>query len=95
MDAGSHVTRTVILGADYYESAESIAAHAAAGQPRIGIGRNTRIDMAIIEKNARIGDNCVITPHNKPASVDHPLYFIRDGIVIIPKNAVIPHGTVI
>ncbi len=95
VDAGSHVTRTVILGADYYESAESIAAHAAAGQPRIGIGRNTRIDMAIIEKNARIGDNCVITPHNKPASVDHPLYFIRDGIVIIPKNAVIPHGTVI
>jgi glucose-1-phosphate adenylyltransferase len=96
VDAGSHITRTVILGADYYETAESIAAHAAAGQPRIGIGRNTRIDSAIIEKNARIGDNCVITPHGKPASVDHPpLYYIRDGIVIIPKNAIVPHGTVI
>lgn len=96
VDAGSHITRTVILGADFYESAESIAAHAAAGQPRIGIGRNTRIDSAIIEKNARIGDNCVITPHGKPASVDHPpLYYIRDGIVIIPKNAVVPHGTII
>ena len=96
VDAGSHITRTVILGADYYETAESIAAHAAAGQPRIGIGRNTRIDSAIIEKNARIGDNCVITPHGKPVSVDHPpLYYIRDGIVIIPKNAIVPHGTVI
>jgi glucose-1-phosphate adenylyltransferase len=96
VDAGSHITRTVILGADYYESAESIAAHAAAGQPRIGIGRHTRIDSAIIEKNARIGDNCVITPHGKPASVDNPpLYYIRDGIVIIPKNAVVPHGTII
>lgn len=96
VDTGSHITRTVILGADYYETAESIATHAAAGQPRIGIGRNTRIDSAIIEKNARIGDNCVITPHGKPASVDHPpLYYIRDGIVIIPKNALVPHGTVI
>jgi glucose-1-phosphate adenylyltransferase len=95
VDAGSHITRTVMLGADYYESAESIAAHAAAGQPRIGIGRNTRIDTAVVDKNARIGDNCVITPHGKPQTLDHPLYFIRDGIVVIPKNAVIPHGTII
>ncbi len=95
VEAGSHITRTVIMGADYYESAESIAAHAAAGRPRIGIGHNTRIDTAIVDKNARIGDNCVITPQGKPSKVDHPLYYIRDGIVIIPKNAVIPHGTVI
>jgi len=95
VDAGSHITRTVMLGADYYETAESIAAHAAAGQPRIGIGRNTRIDTAVVDKNARIGDNCVITPHGKPQTLDHPLYFIRDGIVVIPKNGVIPHGTII
>lgn len=95
VDAGSHITRTVMLGADYYETAESIAARAAAGQPRIGIGRNTRIDTAVVDKNARIGDNCVITPHGKPPTLDHPLYFIRDGIVVIPKNAIIPHGTII
>lgn len=53
------------------------------------------IDHAIIDKNARIGDNCVITPEGKPDTVDHALYFIRDGIVIIPKDMVIPHGTVI
>jgi len=50
---------------------------------------------AIIDKNARIGDNVTISPTGKPENFDHPLYFIRDGIVIIPKNGVIPHGTVI
>lgn len=95
VDAGSHITRTVIMGADYYETRESIEEGVRTGRPRIGIGRNTRIDTAIVDKNARIGDNCVITPHGKPESVDHDLYFIRDGIVIIPKNAVIPNGTFI
>ena len=42
-----------------------------------------------------IGSNCVITPEGKPDNVDHPLYFIRDGVVVIPKNAIIPHGTII
>ena len=65
------------------------------GRPRVGIGRNTRIENTIIDKDARIGDNCVISPAGKPESVNHDLYFIRDGIVIIPKNGIIPHGTVI
>ncbi|MCX5734792.1 MAG: glucose-1-phosphate adenylyltransferase [candidate division NC10 bacterium] len=95
VDIGSHITRTVVMGADYYESQEAIAAHAAASRPRVGIGKYTRVDHAIIDKNARIGDNCVITPHGKPETVDHPLYFVRDGIVIIPRDMVIPHGTVI
>jgi glucose-1-phosphate adenylyltransferase len=63
--------------------------------PRIGIGKNARIENAIIDKNARIGDEVVISPAGKADNVDHPLYYIRDGIVIIPKNAVIPSGTVI
>jgi len=95
VDQGSHVTRTVVMGADYFESIDSIQQSAKEDRPRIGIGRNTRIDYAIVDKNARIGDNCVITPAGKPDTVDHPLYFVRDGIVIIPKNNVIPHGTVI
>jgi len=95
VEQGSHITRTVVLGADYFESLESIQQNLDEGRPRIGIGRNTRIDYAIVDKNARIGDNCVITPAGKPEAVDHPLYFIRDGIVIIPKNRVIPNGTVI
>ncbi len=92
---GSHVHRTIVLGSDYYESSTSIRENEARGNPRIGVGNNTRIENAIIDKNARIGDNVTITPAGKPENVDHPLYFIRDGIVIVPKNGVIPHGTVI
>jgi glucose-1-phosphate adenylyltransferase len=95
VDIGSHVTRTVVMGADYYESQDALATNAAANRPRIGIGKHTRIDEAIIDKNARIGDHCVITPHGKPETVDHPLYHIREGIVIIPKDTVVPNGTVI
>src|SRR2546427_9096449 len=48
------------------------------GRPRIGVGRNTRIENAIVDKNARIGDNCVISPVGKPENVDHELYYIRE-----------------
>jgi glucose-1-phosphate adenylyltransferase len=89
------VNRTILLGSDYYESYESIIEHEKVGRPRIGIGANCRIDNTIVDKNARIGNNVVISPVGKPADVDHPMYYIRDGIVIIPKNGVIPHGTVI
>jgi glucose-1-phosphate adenylyltransferase len=92
---GSYLYRAVVMGSDFYESAASIAQNEAEGHPRIGIGRNTRIENAIIDKNSRIGDNCVISPAGKPADVDHPLYFIRDGVVIIPKSGCIPHGTII
>ena len=92
---GTEMNRVIILGCDYYESDESIRQHEAEGKPRIGIGENCKIENAIIDKNARIGNNVQISPAGKPDHVDHELYFVRDGIVIIPKNAVIPHGTVI
>jgi glucose-1-phosphate adenylyltransferase len=95
IDAGCSLNRTILLGCDYYESEISIRQHSARGQPRVGIGRNTTIENAIIDKNARIGENCRISPAEKPDKVDHPQFYIRDGIVIIPKNGVIPHGTVI
>lgn len=93
--SGTVMNRTVLLGSDYYESLESIQEHEKAGQPRIGVGANCRIENAIIDKNARIGDNVVISPAGKPDKLDHPNYYIRDGIVIVPKNGVIPHRTVI
>ena len=93
--AGSELKRVILLGCDFYESLASIEESMKLGRPRIGVGRNTRIENAIIDKNARIGDNVVISPAGKPDHVDHPLYFIRDGIVIIPKNGIIPHGTII
>jgi glucose-1-phosphate adenylyltransferase len=93
--AGSELNRVILLGCDYYESQASIDESTRSNRPRIGVGLNTRIENAIIDKNARIGDNVVISPVGKPENHDHPLYFIRDGIVIIPKNGVVPHGTVI
>jgi len=93
--SGSVMNRVIVLGSDYYESQESIVEHEKAGKPPIGIGANCRIDNTIVDKNARIGNNVVISPAGKPDKVDHPNYYIRDGIVIIPKNGVIPHGMVI
>ena len=93
--SGSDLNRVVLLGGDYYESHASILENELLGKPRIGIGQNTRVENAIIDKNARIGDNVVISPAGKPDELDHPLFYIRDGIVIVPKNGVIPHGTVI
>jgi glucose-1-phosphate adenylyltransferase len=77
------------MGADFYETNFEKAPE---GMPPVGIGRNCVIDRAIIDKNARIADGVVITPEGKPADLDAPNYFIRDGIVVVPKNAVIPEG---
>jgi len=92
---GSQLHRTVHMGADYYESYESILQHEAEGTPRMGVGRNTRIENAIIDKNCRIGDDCVLSPEGKPENLDHELYYIRDGILCVPKGSSIPHGTVV
>ncbi len=95
VDSGTVLNRVILLGSDYYESQRSIEVSKEKGIPRLGIGSNSRIENTIVDKNARIGSNVQISPAGKPDNVDHPLYFIRDGIVVIPKNAVIPDGTII
>ena len=92
---GSQLHRTILLGSDYYESQASIMENEMMGKPRIGVGQNTKIENAIIDKNARIGDNVTISPAGKPENLDDPLFCIRDGVVIIPKGGAIPHGMVI
>ena len=83
----------MIMGADFYEDEANEVFQDTAPRPPIGIGRNSVIDRAIIDKNARIGESVVITPDGKAPNVDSVNYFIRDGVVVIPKNAVIPDGT--
>ena len=95
LNDGCELNRTILLGCDFYESIDSIQKHESLGEPRIGVGQNTRIENAIIDKNARIGRNCVVSPAGKPEKADHEIYYIRDGIVVIPKNGVVPDGTVI
>ena len=89
IETGAVLRNVVMMGADFYESQTSVPA----GTPPIGIGRNTTISDAIVDKNARIGERVVISPDGNPAEYDGGNYYIRDGIVIIPKNAVIPDGT--
>jgi glucose-1-phosphate adenylyltransferase len=93
--AGTELNRAIVLGSDYYESLASIERHNKEGVPRVGIGENCRIENAIVDKNARIGNNVVISPAGKPDNLDHERYYIRDGIVIIPKDGIVPHGMVI
>ena len=88
IQSGATIRDSIVMGADYFEQDR----HADEKHPAIGIGRNCVIDRAIIDKNARIADGVVITPEGKPADFDGDNYFIRDGIVIVPKNAVIPAG---
>ena len=90
--AGSILRNTVVMGADYYERDKG---GTPAGEIPIGIGANCIIEDAIIDKNARIGDGVVITTHHKDANSEGPGYYICDGIVVIPKNGVIPAGTTI
>jgi len=93
--AGTMLQRVVMMGADYYETEESIRVNTVRDIPPIGVGSNTRIENTILDKNTRIGDNVVISPKGKDENEDGEGYFIRDGIVIIPKNAVVPHNTII
>ena len=95
LSPGCRVHRSVLMGSDFYETNASKLESDEKDIPRIGIGENTRIEQSIIDKNARIGANCVITPDDKPKHFDGENYYIREGIVIIPKNAVIQNDTVI
>jgi len=81
------ISRAVLMGADYYEKADSPA------PVKIGIGDGSEVDKAIVDKNARIGKDVVIKNSRGLRNYDGENYFIRDGIVIIPKNAVIKNGT--
>jgi glucose-1-phosphate adenylyltransferase len=88
IQSGATIRDSVVMGADYFEQDRP----GAEGMPPIGVGRNCVVDRAIIDKNARIADGVVITPEGKPLNLDAENYFIRDGVVVVPKNAVIPAG---
>ena len=90
---GSVIEETLMMGADYYESAQDRNINRGRETPDVGIGKNCRIRGAIIDKNARIGDNVEISNVDKLRESDGQNYCIRESIVIIPKNAVIPTRT--
>ena len=89
IESGAVLRNVVMMGADYYDTESAPPS----GAPPVGIGRNTTINDAIVDKNARIGERVVISPEGKPSEYDGENFYIRDGIIIIPKNAVIPDGS--
>ncbi|KAF2292483.1 hypothetical protein GH714_023507 [Hevea brasiliensis] len=94
---GAIIEDTLLMGADYYETDADRRFLAAKGSVPIGIGKNSHIKRAIIDKNARIGDNVkIINVDNvQEAARETDGYFIKSGIVTVIKDALIPNGTVI
>ncbi|MCI0389751.1 MAG: glucose-1-phosphate adenylyltransferase [Acidobacteria bacterium] len=91
----ARIDHSLVMGADNYQTLEEMEEERRRGLPRIGIGENTVIHRAIIDKNARIGANVHILNEAGREEYDGDNYFIREGIVVVPKNATIPDGTVI
>jgi glucose-1-phosphate adenylyltransferase len=94
---GVQMDAAFMMGADFYQTFEEMRSDRDRGLPRVGIGEGTVIRHAIIDKNARIGSNARLFNEAGTTEADGPggSYYIRDGIIIVPKNAVIPDGTVI
>ncbi len=89
---GCVIRNSLILGADYYEKNTP---DPSSGRPAIGIGDNSVVENAIIDKNARVGANVRLTNEAKTEHADGSCWHIRDGIVIVPKDTVVPDGTVV
>jgi glucose-1-phosphate adenylyltransferase len=88
---------TLVIGADYHQSQKERLHDIEKDFPPVGIGENTIIKKAIIDKNARIGRNVKIINKDGIHECEKPEhgFYIRDGIVIVTKNSTIPHNTII
>ena len=97
IDKGARIENSIIMGSDFFESIEEIQNNVNRRIPHVGIGQNTIIRRAIIDKNARIGNNVQLVNKDNVETLDgdNRCYYIREGIIIVPKNATVPDGTVV
>ena len=95
IDEGTRIEDSIVMGADYFESFDELTKNTAENRPNTGIGKNSIVRRAIIDKNARIGNNVRLLNKNnlETAADENGCWFIRDGIIIVPKGAVINDGT--
>lgn len=95
IDKGVDVEDSIVMGSDFFESFAEIQANQDSGRPHVGIGAGTVIRRSIIDKNVRIGKNVKLVNREGVETFDAPdrTFYIRDGIIIVPKNAVISDGT--
>jgi len=92
---GCQIEDTILIGSDYYDRPCCDDTELDPDDIPIGIGSGSSIKGAIIDKNARVGRNVIIQPFAPGRDEDGVNWMVRDGIVIVPKNAVVPSGTVI
>ena len=97
MQIGKNVTirDTVLIGADHFENAQEKTDNQRRGLPNVGIGDGSIIENAIVDKDARIGANVRLCNREKKKDVEGPNYVIRDGIIVIPRDAILLDDTVI
>jgi len=95
INPGAHLRKVVMMGADYYETMAQIEENRRLGLPNMGVGEDSVIENAILDKNVRIGRNVVIRNHRDSEELATENYVIKDGLVIVPKGVTIPDGTVI
>jgi len=91
IQSGAAISRSVLLGADFYESDDDATARGT--NPRLGVGRDVVLDRVIVDKNARIGDGARLVNDGGLNHADGDGYYIRDGIIVVPKDGVIRPGT--
>jgi glucose-1-phosphate adenylyltransferase len=94
LEPGVRVVDSILMGADFYETLAEMEVNRQKNRPHVGVGSNSVIEGAIIDKNARIGSDVVIRAAGRK-DTDGQCYYIRDGVVVIPKEAIVPNGTVI
>ncbi|HWA87330.1 MAG TPA: glucose-1-phosphate adenylyltransferase [Opitutus sp.] len=93
---GCDLEDVVMMGADYYETEEQLAENVTKSRPRIGVGKHCRVRHAIVDKNARIGDDCALNPEGKTdGAYVGGAVIIRDGVLVVTKGAILPAGTVV
>ena len=93
IQTGTTITRSVLLGADFYEADDD--APAKGSGPRMGIGRDVTLEGVIVDKNARIGDGVQLVNGARVDHADGPGYYIRNGVIIVPKDGVVKPGTLV
>ncbi len=97
IDDGTSIENSIIMGSDFFESIEQIQSGFVMNLPHVGIGKNAVINKSIIDKNVRIGNDVRLINEKGIENFDdsNGIYFIRDGIVIVPKDSQIPDGFVV
>lgn len=95
INQGSKLENVVVMGADAFETLDQMAKNQEQGIPNLGIGKNCDIKNAIIDMNARIGDNVILSPEGKDDSFEKNGIYVRDGILCVSKDGIVPSNTVV